>query len=84
MTLALQALADFHYDTLSMDLAENASGEGAIALRLQGRNPALLDGRAFNLNIKLETNFDRLIDLAMRSMAAARELLRRTTGSTRQ
>jgi hypothetical protein len=84
MTLALRALADFHYDTLSMDLAENASGEGAIALRLQGRNPALLDGRAFNLNMRLETNFDRLIDLAMRSMAAARELLRRTTGSTRQ
>ena len=84
MALALQALADFHYDILSMDLVENASGEGEIALRLQGRNPALLDGRAFNLNIRLEINFDRLIDLAMRSMAAARELLRQTTGSTRQ
>ena len=84
MTLALQALADFHYDTLSMDLTENASGEGAIALRLQGRNPALLDGRAFNLNIRFDSNFDRLIDLALRSMAAARELLRQTTGSTRQ
>ena len=84
MTLVLSALADFHYDTLSMDLAETASGEGTVALRLQGRNPALLEGRAFNLNIRLDSNFDRLIDLALRSMAAARELLRRTAGSARQ
>lgn len=84
MTLALQALADFHYDTLAIDLARNPSGDGMIALRLQGRNPAVLDGRAFNLNIKLESNFDRLVDLALRSMAAAQELLRRTAGSTRQ
>ena len=84
MTLVLSALADFHYDTLSMELAENTAGEGTIALRLQGRNPALLEGRAFNLNIRLDSNFDRLIDLALRSMAAARELLRRTAGSVQQ
>lgn len=84
MTLALQALADFHYDTLAIDLAENSSGDGTITLRLQGRNPAVLDGRAFNLNVRLESNFDRLIDLVLRSMAAAQELLRRTTGSTQQ
>lgn len=84
MTLALRALADFHYDTLVIDLAGNPTGNGTIALRLQGHNPAVLDGRAFNLNIKLESNFDRLVDLTLRSMAAARELLRRTTGSMRQ
>ena len=84
ITLALSALADFHYDTLTMDLAEGPTGEGTIAVKLQGRNPAVLDGRAFNLNIVLESNFDRLIDLALRSMVAARELLRQTAGSTRQ
>jgi hypothetical protein len=84
MTLALRALADFHYDTLAMDLAESSMGEGTIALRLHGRNPEVLDGQAFNLNVTLESNFDRLIDLALRSMAAAQELLRRTAGSTQQ
>ncbi|HBK04350.1 MAG TPA: hypothetical protein DDZ81_00620 [Acetobacteraceae bacterium] len=84
MGLALQALADFHYDTLAMDLAESPTGDGTITLRLQGRNPAVLDGRAFNLNIMLESKFDRLIDLVLRSMAVTQELLRRTTGSTQQ
>ena len=84
MTLALQALADFRYDTLAMDLAESPTGDGTITLRLQGRNPAVLDGRVFNLNITFESNFDRLIGLALRSMAVAQELLRQTTGSTRQ
>ena len=84
MTLVLQALADFHYDTLVIDLAGSPAADGMIALRLQGHNPALLDGRPINLNIKLESNFDRLVDLALRSMTAAQELLRRTAGSTRQ
>ena len=59
-------------------------GEGTIALRLHGRNPPVLEGQAFNLNVTLESNFDRLIDLALRSMAAAQELLRQTAGSTQQ
>ena len=84
MTLMLQVLADFRYDTLAMDFAESHAGDGTITLRLQGRNPAVLDGRAFNLNITFESNFDRLIGLALRSMAIAQELLRQTTGSTRQ
>ena len=84
MTLMLQVLADFRYYTLAMDFAESHAGDGTITLRLQGRNPAVLDGRAFNLNITFESNFDRLIGLALRSMAIAQELLRQTTGSTRQ
>jgi len=84
MSLALKALADFHYDSLAVDLAGNAAGEGTIMLKIQGKNPAVLEGQAFNLNIKLETNFDRLIDIALRSMQAAQELLRQTSGSMRR
>ena len=84
MTLVLQVLEDFHYDTLVIDLAGNPTGDASVVLRLKGNNPAVLDGRAFNLNISLQSNFDRLVDLALRSMAAARELLRRTTENTRQ
>ena len=84
VTLVLKALADFHYDKLVVALAGNAVGEGTIMLKIQGNNPAVLEGRPFNLNIKLETNFDRLIDLALRSMQAAQELLRQTIGRTQQ
>jgi hypothetical protein len=83
MTLVLQVLEDFHYDTLVIDLTGSATGDATAVLSLKGNNPAVLDGRAFNLNISLRSNFDRLVDLALRSMAAAQELLRRTAGSTR-
>jgi hypothetical protein len=84
MTLVLQALADFHYDSLVIDLAAEAAGDGTVMLKLQGNNPALLDGRPFHLNISLQSNFDRLIDIALRSMEAAQALLRQTTGSARR
>ncbi len=84
MTLVLQALADFHYDTLTVDLAGAAAGDGTVLLKLQGKNPNLLDGRPFHINIRLESNFDRLVDIALRSMEAAQALLRRTTGSARR
>ena len=84
VSLALKALADFHYDSLAVNLAGNAAGEGTIMLKIQGQNPAVLEGQAFNLNIKLETSFDRLIDIALRTMRAAQELLRQTSGSTQR
>lgn len=84
MTLVLQALADFHYDSLTIDLSGPASGEGTVDLKLQGKNPGLLDGRPFHINIRLQSNFDRLVDIALRSMEAAQALLRRTTGSARR
>ena len=83
MTLVLQALADFHYDSMTSDLAGEAAGDGTVFLKLQGKNPNLLDGRAFHINIRFESNFDRLVDIVLRSMEAAQTLLRRTTGSAR-
>ena len=84
VTLMLRALADFHYESLSVDLNGEAAGDGTILLKLQGNNPALLDGRPFHININLQSNFDRLVDIALRSMEAAQALLRRTTGSARR
>lgn len=84
LDLVLKALADFHYDKLTVELTGNVAGDGTIMLKIQGNNPAVLEGRPFNLNIRLETNFDRLIDLALRSMQATQELLRQTIGSTRR
>ncbi len=84
MTLVLQALADFHYDSLVIALSGQAAGDGTVLLKLQGNNPALLDGRPFHININLQSNFDRLVDIALRSMEAAQALLRRTTGSARR
>ena len=83
MTLVLQALADFHYDKLTLDLAEDAAGNGTILLKIEGSNPTVLEGRKFHLNIKFESNFDRLVDLAARTMIAAQAFLRQTAGGLR-
>lgn len=77
--LVLDALGDFHYETLVLELNQADSGTGTILIKLQGHNPAVLDGRPFNFNIKFESDFDRLTDLVVASMTAAQELLRKTT-----
>lgn len=77
--VALDALTDFRYETLVLELNQADNGAGTILIKLQGSNPAVLDGRPFNFNIKFESDFDRLTDLIIGSMAAAQELLRKTT-----
>lgn len=81
--LVLQALSDFHYDTLSADLVARPDGSGTVALKLKGKNPALLDGRDFDINVNLESNLDRLVQIALSSMQAAQDLLRKSLGSAR-
>ena len=81
--LALEALSDFRYETLVLELNQTDGGSGTILIKLQGRNPAVLDGRPFNFNIKFESDFDRLTDLVIGSMTAAQELLRKTTQMVR-
>jgi len=75
--LALQALSDFHYDKFGLDLDKAENGEGTVVLHLEGRNPAVMSGQVFNFNISLESNFDRLADIAMLSLRSAEDLLRR-------
>ncbi len=52
--ILLQALQDFHYDSLEMRLDGQTDGEMQAQLAIHGRNPALYDGYpvAFNLNLE--------------------------------
>ncbi|MGE0092933.1 MAG: YdbH domain-containing protein [Alphaproteobacteria bacterium] len=81
--LALDALSDFRYETLVLELNQIESGNGTILIKLEGHNPAVLDGRPFNFNIRFESDFDRLTDLVIGSMTAAQDLLRKTTQMVR-
>ncbi len=75
---ALAALSDFHYETLAIELDRAESGQGSIVLHLNGQNPtsSSLKGQKINFNIRLESNFDRLTEIALQSMTAANQLLR--------
>lgn len=77
LKLLRAALADFHYDSLTLSLDRAAGGEGTLLLALKGNNPAVLDGHPFAINIKLEANFDRLAALLLAGYEAADALLRR-------
>jgi Dicarboxylate transport len=80
--LAMQALSDFHYDKLSLELDKSETGEGTVMLHLEGSNPAVLQGQVFNFNIRIDSNFDRLADIALLSLKSAEELLRRAATGT--
>jgi hypothetical protein len=80
--LMLEALTDFHYETLALEIEKRATGEGTILLHLKGNNPAVMAGRPFVFNIGLESNFDRLADYALLALSSAQNVLRRAAGRT--
>ena len=76
MGLAVRALNDFRYQQLSMTLAKGYDGEGTVGIRLEGANPAVLEGYPFVFNITLSSNFDRLNRLLEESLGAADRVLK--------
>jgi hypothetical protein len=80
MTLLLQALADFHYDSLNVDLAGQPTGEATIGLHLKGANPAVLQGQAFNINLNLKSNFGQITNIVVNAFQAAQLFLRNSLG----
>ncbi len=80
VNLVRNALTDFHYTSLTLLLYRAVDGRGSLLARIQGANPAVLDGRVFVLNIRFESDFDRLAALLIGSYAAGEELLRRAAG----
>ena len=80
--LTLKALSDFHYDRLSLELDKSTDGEGTVLLHMEGNNPAVMSGRPFNFNIRVESNFDRLAGYALMSLRSTQDLLRHAAGGS--
>jgi len=81
--LLLQALQDFRYDSLSVRVNKATNGLGRLGLSLEGRNPALLDGYPFRLNINLDSDFDRLSGFLLLGFATTEDVLRWVAGQGR-
>lgn len=60
VSLAMQVLDDFRYDTLQTDVTYQPDGELNLGLKFQGHNPDFFDGQATHFNLNLEYN---LLDL---------------------
>ena len=61
MRQVAQALDDFQYDLLSADVTYGEGGILILGLELQGRNPAVEEGRPIHLNIRLEEDVPALM-----------------------
>jgi hypothetical protein len=76
VTLALQALSNFDYDDLQVEMDKALDGPGKLTLRLTGANPDVLESHPFIFNISLESNFDRLAALVLEGLTTSQGLLR--------
>lgn len=61
MKLITDALEDFHYTVLASEVSYDEDGKLLLALRLEGRNPALENGRPVHFNINLEEDLPAMI-----------------------
>lgn len=76
VTLMLSALEDFHYDVLAVTLDMDANGDAVTLIRMQGRNPAVLDGYPFAFNIGLSGNLMDLFAAIRRGAGLSTDLVR--------
>lgn len=61
MQLVTQSLEDFRFTTLSSQVDYNQQGKLALAMRLEGQNPAIEQGRPIHFNINLEEDIPTLL-----------------------
>ena len=78
MNLLLQAVQDFHYTELSLDLDKSAAHGLVAKLSLLGNNPEVKDGQVFRLNINLESDIDKILQTINRGYSLSNEILRST------
>lgn len=76
MNLLLQAMEDFHYTELSLNLDKSVAHDLVAKLSLLGNNPKIKDGQAFRLNIKLETDIDKILQTINQGYSLSHEILR--------
>ena len=76
--LLLDALEDFRYSRLVLGLEKPPDGRGTLTLSIEGRNPAVLDGQPFVVNVDLGGKFDQLLDTALEAYRLSDRAFRAT------
>lgn len=61
MGLVVQALENFHYSRLESGVNYDEQGTLRLALRLEGQNPQIENGRPINFNINIEEDIPALL-----------------------
>lgn len=61
VAMALQALADFHYEKLILDLTRELTGDVILGLHIAGRNPSFYEGYPVEFNLTIEGRLDQAL-----------------------
>ena len=59
--MAFDALKNFEYRVLSLGANGNLTGEIVIDMAISGRNPEVMKGQVFNLNVNLQSDLAKLV-----------------------
>jgi len=78
--LVLDALSNFHYQTLKVDLDRAAGGETVIGLHIAGANPDLYDGYPIELNVTLTGALDQIVRDSLAGYRIPEEIQERLSG----
>ena len=60
--MVMDALKDFRFDVLKIGLDGNLAGKMVLSLNMLGRNPAVLNGKAFEMNISIDSELAKLVN----------------------
>jgi hypothetical protein len=79
--LIFDALRDFRFTVLKAGLDGDLADRMVLSLSLQGRNPAVLDGQAFNFNISIDSALMDLLNLRAAGQQEIDAVVRSVTGA---
>ena len=78
--LVLDALSNFHYARLEVELDRAAGGETKIGLHIAGANPDLYDGYPIELNVSLTGALDQIVRDSLAGYRIPDEIRERLSG----
>ena|GEM_PF-5760525 len=61
LQLAVDALSNYHFDTLQADAQYSANGDLTLQMKMQGLNPDMNNGQRINLNLNVSDNIPTLL-----------------------
>ncbi|MHA1568053.1 MAG: intermembrane phospholipid transport protein YdbH family protein, partial [Alphaproteobacteria bacterium] len=74
IALMIQALENFHYERIGMTINQEPGGEALIALQIRGKNPDLMKGKPFVLNLNLSGNLVEIVGCFVEGYCSAEEI----------
>ncbi|WP_083921775.1 intermembrane phospholipid transport protein YdbH family protein [Kiloniella laminariae] len=73
--LLVEALKDFHYSELTLDIEKPFNAASEVRLGISGANEKVLDGHPFRINVNLETRIEPLLEALLQGQKISQGLV---------